>query len=150
VDDGGTPWYLRGAVRFDLSGISATATIVSAKLTLYSHPNPINGDLTNANSGSNNPMFIRRITSNWNGNTATWQTQPSTTAVNQISIPHTNQSFLNLVDVDVTQLVSDMRASGNFGFMMILQNESPYNIRQFCSSNHPTAAKHPKLVITYQ
>lgn len=147
---GGAPWYLRGAVKFDLSSIPANATILTAKLSLYSNPTPINGDQINANSGPSNGFFIRRITTSWDGNTATWQTQPSTTTTDQISIPHTTQSFLDLIDIDVKTLIDAMRTNGNYGFMMILQNEVAYNIRQFCSSNHSQAAKRPKLVITYQ
>jgi hypothetical protein len=142
--------YIRGAFKFDLSGIPANATIISAKLNLYSNPTPINGDLANANSGTNNSMFIRRITASWSGTTATWQSQPGTTTTDQLVIPHTNLSTLDLVDMDVTTLVNTMRTSGNYGFMMMLQNEAVYNIRQFCSSNHSNAAKRPKLVIIYQ
>jgi len=147
---GGAPTYLRGAFKFDLSGIPAGATIISAKLSLYSIPDPTNGDGINANSGTNNAMYIRRITSNWSGNTVTWQTQPATTTTDQLLIPHTNQSFLDLTDLDVKNLVDAMHTSGNYGLMMILQNETAYTIRQFCSSNHSNAAKHPKLVIVYQ
>ena len=147
---GGSTWYIRGAFKFDLSVIPASAIIVSAKLSLYSNPTPINGDLTNANSGSNNSMYIRRITTDWNGITTTWLTQPSTTTADQIVVPHTNLSSLDLVDIDVTTIVNAMRTSGNYGFMMLLQNETTYNIRQFCSSNHSDASKHPKLVIVYQ
>jgi len=147
---GGVPVYIRGSFKFDLSGIPAGATIISAKLTLYSIPDPTNGDQINANSGSNNAMYIRRITSNWDGTTVTWQTQPTTTTTDQILIPHTNQSFLDLTDLDVKNLVDGMRTNGNYGFMMTLQNEIAYTIRQFCSSKHINAAKHPKLVIVYQ
>jgi hypothetical protein len=148
--NGGNPTYLRGAFKFDLSGIPANATIISAKLSLYSNPTPINGDLVHANSGSNNAMYIKRITTNWSGLTSTWQTQPSTTTTDEISIPHTNQSILDLIDIDVKNLVDAMRTGGNYGFMMVLQNEAPLNIRQFASSHHSDVTKHPKLVIVYQ
>jgi hypothetical protein len=146
----GSPVYIRGSFKFDLSGIPVNATIISAKLSLYSIPDPTNGDLVNANSGTNNAMYIRRIITSWDGNTVTWQTQPATTTADQISIPHTNQAFLDLIDLDVKSLVDAMRTNGNYGFMMSLQNETIYNIRQFCSSFHSNAAKHPKLIIVYQ
>jgi K319L-like, PKD domain len=146
----GPTGYIRGAFKFDLSSIPANATIISAKLTLYSIPDPTNGDLVNANSGSNNAMYIRRITSSWNGNTVTWQTQPTTTTTDQILVPHTNQPFLDLTDVDVASQIDAMRTNGNYGFMLILQNETIYTIRQFCSPFHADASKHPKLVIEYQ
>lgn len=148
--NGGNSTTLRGAFRFDLSGIPANATINSAYLSLYSNPTPINGNLTDANFGSNNSMYLRRITGPWDGNTVTWQSQPATTTTDQIMIPHTALSTLDLTNIDVTALVNAMRGSSNYGFMIQLQNETPFNIRQFCSSNHSVAAKRPKLVVTYQ
>ena len=147
---GGVVIYIRGLFKFDLSSIPANATIVSAKLSLYSNPLPLNGDLVNANSGTNNSMFIRRITNSWNPQTTGWVNQPPTTTTDQVSIPHTSQPFLDLIDIDVKNLVVDMQNSGNNGFMIMLQNEAIYNIRDFCSSTNPDATKHPKLVITYQ
>jgi len=146
----GVTGYIRGSFKFDLSGIPANATIISAKLTLYSIHDPTNGDLVNANSGTNNAMYIRRITSNWDGNTVTWQTQPTTTTTDQILIPHTDQPFLDLTDLDVKSLIEAMRTNGNYGFMLTLQNETIYTIRQFVSPTHADASKHPKLVIEYQ
>ena len=147
---GGGATYVRGAFKFDLSGIPVNATIVSAKLSLYSIHDPINGDLINANSGANNAMYIRRISSNWNPSTVTWQTQPSTTTTNQLLVPHTNQAFQDLIDLDVKTLIETMRTNGNYGFMLTLQDETAYTIRQFCSSVHSDPTKHPKLVIEYQ
>ncbi len=146
---GGDPLLIRGATKFDLTGIPATATIVSAKLTLYSNPTPVNGDLVNANSGSDNSMWIRRLTSAFT-TSSTWATQPATETSTQVLIPHTAQPFFDLIDIDVTNIVNSMRTNGNYGFMMGLQNESIYNIRQFASSMHSNAAKHPKLVVVYQ
>ena len=147
---GGIPIVLRSIAQFDLSTIPANATIISAKLSLYSSPNPLNGNFVDANLGSNNSMYIRRVINSWNIGSASWLNQPSATATNQISIPHTNLSTLDLIDIDVKTLVNDMRATSNFGFMISLQNETYYNIRVFCSSFHASVAKHPKLVVVYQ
>lgn len=144
----GDPLYYRGLLRFDLSSIPSTATIVSAKLTLYSNPTPLNGNLVDANSGTNNSMYIQRISTSW-ASTVTWQNQPSTVTTYQILVPSTTQSRLDLVDLDVTNLVKDMQQLGNFGFMIKLQSETIYNCRIFCSSKYSDATKHPKLVIQY-
>jgi hypothetical protein len=58
--------------------------------------------------------------------------------------------MLDLVDMDVTAMVSRMQTNGNYGFMIQLQNEATYNSRIFCSSKFNVAAKHPKLVIVYE
>ncbi len=147
---GGETIYIRGLFKFDLSSIPANATIVSAKLSLYSNPTPLNGDFVSANLGPDNSMFIRRITNNWTPSTTNWLNQPPTTTTNQVSIAHTSQAFLDLIDVDVKNLVVDMRNSNNYGFMIMLQNEVIYNLRDFCSSTYPDASKHPKLEINYQ
>ncbi len=147
---GGTPLFTRGAFKFDFSSIPASATILSAKLTLYSNPTPTNGNLVDANSGSANALFLERITSSWNPATVTWANQPGSDAASQVSIPHTSLPFFDLVDIDVTSLVAAMSATNNYGFKIRLQNEVAYNIRIFASSRHSDATKHPKLVITYQ
>ena len=146
----GDPYYARAAFKFDLSSIPANATIVSAKLTLYTNPTPINGDHINANSGPNNSMFISRITANWSGATINWSNQPSVSTTDQISIAHTSQGFLDLVDVDVKNQVASMVSTNNYGFMIRLQNEVIYNSRVFGSSKYSDATKHPKLVVVYQ
>jgi len=147
---GGDVVYVRGLLEFDLSNIPANATILTAKLSLYSNPTPLNGDLVNANSGTDNSMFIRRVISDWVPSTTNWLNQPATTTSDQVSIPHTSQAVLDLEDIDVKNLVAAMQNGGNYGFMLMLQNEVAYNIRDFCSSTYSDATKHPKLVITYQ
>lgn len=144
------PGELRAAFQFDLSGIPANATILSAKLTLFSNPTPINGSGTAANSGTNNAFFIRRITAPWTASTSTWATQPATETTAQILMPHTSSAFLDLVDIDVKNLIIRMQTIANYGFKIQLQNEVYYNNRNFCSSKHADTSKHPKLVVTYQ
>ena len=145
---GGEPFIGRGLFKFDLSAIPANATIISAKLSLYSTPNPLNGNQVDANLGTNNAMYVERITSSWNS-TLSWPNQPLGDVGTQVSIPHTNQSTLDLIDVNVTNLVIPIIANNN-GFKIRLQNETIYNLRNFCSSKHANTAKRPKLVITYQ
>lgn len=146
----GVTIYQRGLFKFDLSSIPANATILSAKLSLYSNPTPGNGDLINANSGPNNAMLIQKVTSAWTPSTVKWVNQPNSTTQDQVLIPHTTSSFLDLVDVDVKNLVKSMVApNSNYGFLIRLQTEQIFNSRIFCSSFYPIAAKHPKIVIEY-
>jgi hypothetical protein len=147
---GGQTVYGRGAFGFDLSSIPANSTIVSARLTLYSNPTPLNGTLTVPNEGPANAMLIRRITNNWDPVSTYWLNQPSTTSTDQVLIPHTSQPSLDLVDIDVKNMVAAMVSNGNYGFMIQLQNEAIYNMRNFCSSTHAQTAKHPKLVVVYR
>ncbi len=146
----GFPYYIRAALQFDLSSIPVTASIVSARLFLYSDPTPSVGNFIDANSGSNNAFYIRRITSAWSVASSNWSTQPTTTTTDQILIAHTDQTFLDLPGIDVTALVSKMHTTTNYGFWIQLQNEVAYNIRQFASSINPAADKHPKLIVTYE
>ncbi len=150
--NGGTPVTLRELIKFDWSAIPQNATIVSATLSLYSHPAPTyNGNFNDANFGTNNSMILQRVTTDWSPATVTWFNQPAGASTNQISIPHTALTMLDL-NLDVTALVSTMvSTNANYGFLLRLQNETYYNIRQFVGSRttqHPT--KRPKLVIVYR
>ena len=144
----GNPVTVRGLFRMDMSSIPSHAKILSAKLSLYSNPTPINGDLVHANYGSDNSIFIQRVTSTWDS-TVRFPNQPSVDVASEISIPSTTQSFLDLTDIDVTSMVQTMVSNGNYGWMIRLQNEVYYNSRQFASSKYSDASKHPKLVIVY-
>jgi hypothetical protein len=145
---GGVTVGVRSVFRFDLSSLPAIP-VKSAKLTLYSNPTPGTANLTTPNFGSSNAMYIQRINVNWTTPGASWATQPTVDPTDEVSIPQTNASTLDLVDVDVTKLVNAMRTSGNYGFMIRLQNEVILNSRIFCSSKYADATKHPKLVLSY-
>jgi len=147
---GGTPLTTRGLFKFDLSSIPANATILTARLSLYSMPTPFLGNLIDANFGTSNAFYVERVTANWTPGVVTWQTQPGTDFGSQVTIPHTNLPFLDLVDIDVKNLVIPMATVANYGFKIRLQNEVIYNIRLFSSSRFSDASKRPKLVITYQ
>ena len=146
------PYTVRSLFKFDLSNIPSTATIVSANLYLYSYPPPLlNGDVNNANSGTNNSFTVQQVTSNWSSTGVTWFNQPAITTSNQVVVPTTNQSSLDL-NLDVKNMVSSMvSGNSNYGFLLKLQSETIYTSRIFVSSNNTTyTTKHPKLVVVYK
>ncbi|HEY6956839.1 MAG TPA: DNRLRE domain-containing protein, partial [Flavisolibacter sp.] len=132
-----------------LSSIPSSATITSAKLTLFSTTTPLNGDLIHANSGPDNTMLIQRVTGSWSEATTNWANQPGGDAASQIVIPHTTQPFLDLVDIDVTNQVKAMVAGSNNGFLLKLQTEAIYNSRLFYSMKAADTTKRPRLVVQY-
>lgn len=142
---------MRGIVKFDLSNIPQNATILSAKLSVYSIPTPLNGDHVHANYGTDNTLLIQQITTMWYPSQVNWVHQPSTTTTGQIEIPSTTSPYLDLVDIDVTNLLSGMvNNNANYGFLLRIKNEVIYNCRIFCSSKFSDATKHPKLIVTYK
>jgi hypothetical protein len=146
----GSPLLLRTVIRFDLSDIPANATILSARLSLFSNPRPLNGNHKDANSGTMNAIYLERITEPWTNPGVNWLNQPPVSSRHRLSIPHSPDAFQDLENLDVTSLVTDMVREGNYGFIMRLQQERTYTIRNFCSSRDPDPQKHPRLVIRYR
>jgi hypothetical protein len=137
----------RSIISFNLSQIPANATINAAKLSLYAW---------DTNTGllqhyGSNAGWLERVTSAWNEFTVTWNSQPSTTTLNRVELPISTSGTQNYLDLNVTQLVSDMIANptSSYGFMLKLQTEEAYRRLNFCSSDHPIQALHPKLEIQY-
>jgi hypothetical protein len=148
--DGGSPVTVRQLLKFDLSSIPSNAVITSATLNLYSEVPPLNGNLTDPNYGSNNSMYLQQVTSAWSTSTAKWSNQPTVSTANELSIPTTSSSVLDL-NLNVTDMIASMvNNNANYGFLLRLQNETMYNSRIFCSSNNADASKHPKLEVIYQ
>lgn len=147
--NGGNAVETRSLLKFNLSGIPATATIKSAKLSLYAVPHPVNGDGVHADLGSDNAVYIRRITANWSSANLTWSNQPGTTPANQVLLPVTTNNWTDYTDLDVTGLIQDMVANGNFGMLLQLKTLNLYNIQNFASSKYSDASKHPRLTVEY-
>ncbi|MEP7377813.1 MAG: DNRLRE domain-containing protein [Chitinophagaceae bacterium] len=143
-----------------LSNIAPTATILSAKLSLYGSTSSLSLPLGNSyypgspyNSSGTNDCWLKQVTGNWSESTITWNNQPATNETTRIAIPaSTSQWGYNVLDIDVTNMVKDMvnNANSNNGFCIMLQNETYYRSMTFGSSDNVDPAKRPKLVITYQ
>jgi len=148
--NGGNEVVHRSLINFDLSNIPNGSTILNSELYLYSDQNstayPNGHDLT---SGSNS-CVIKRIISSWTENSVTWNSQPGTSVVNQVTIPQSTSSFQDYI-INVTSLVQDMidDASNSFGFRINLQDETSYRRLVFASQDNVDITIHPKLVITY-
>lgn len=78
-------------------------------------------------------------------------TQPSATEVNQVLVEGATDPQQNFPKMDVTQLVRDyfLDRDKGFGLLLKLQNESPYKVLLFASSDHPNQQLRPKLVVYY-
>ncbi|WP_028786885.1 DNRLRE domain-containing protein [Terrimonas ferruginea] len=149
---GGGNFIGREIVKFDMSTIPSAATIVSANLYLYSYPSPtINGNLQDANFGSDNSMLVQQITSNWSASTVTVNNMPSVNTAGQIVVPSTTQPRLDL-DLNVKDMVQSMvSGNANYGFLLRMQTEAAYKSRLFVSSYNTThTTLHPKLVVVYR
>lgn len=138
----------------ELSNIPSNAVIVSATLRLYG----VTSDRNTSYSGApasyyENTVVVQQVTSPWNENTVTWNTQPSTTTANQFIIPQStsqyNWNYTNSSS-ELVAMVQNMVSGNNYGFMLRLQTEQHYRNMVFASSDHPDASLHPELEVTYK
>lgn len=140
----------RAFFAFDFSNIPAQAIITSAKLSLYFNPTD-EYESFHVHSGTND-IHIERVITAWNESTITWNNQPTTSLSNRISLPPSASPTQDYLDIDVTNMAIDMHNPeiGNHGFMIRMMDESNYyKSVLFASSDHPNAALHPKLEVTW-
>lgn len=129
---------------FGISKIPANATITYALLLMCRDTN-----YTNPYHSGDNAMIIQRITSSWEENTVTWNTQPLTTTTNEVIVPATISPDQNF-NIDITNLVTDMIQDPNsYGFMIKLQTEDPYRQVVLASNDHISNTFHPKIELCY-
>src|SRR5258706_2374907 len=144
----GVPGVERSLMNFSWSLIPAGATITSASLALYGNV----GSTENhwPLSGSN-ASYIQRVTSAWIATTVTWNNQPTTDAIDQVSLPQTVGQYDDYLNIDVTALVRDIvNNPGTYhGFMFLVQNENYYRRMMFKSAHQTDTARFPTLTINY-
>lgn len=142
---GGSPTKNRVYMRLDLSGIPNNSVISEAYLELYS---------IQAQSTSNNKVWLRKVTVPWVDTTITWNNQPF-----DILSPDflTTDPFIpagsdGLKEVDITDWIVEALTAGqtDFSFLMCLDDESGgYVSQKFASYENATIAQRPKFVVTY-
>ncbi len=146
---GGIPGVLRTLIEFDLSVIPNGAAIISADLSLFFNPTSANAG--HSNLSGPNTSILQRVTSSWDEMTVTWNTQPTTTTGNEVTLAQSISNTQDYPDIDVTALVQDMvnNPSTSFGFMIRLITESYYRSLLFASSDNADSTNWPKLEICY-
>ncbi len=144
----GAPSMVRSLLRFPLDTIPPEDVVLTAHLSI--HHDPISIENSHSSLSGPNSGLVQRITSAWDEQTVTWNTQPSATAIGQVIIPATTSPTLDLLDIDVTGLVIAMMEQGDHGFLLRLGTESYYRSLVLASSDHPDKDLHPMLVITHQ
>lgn len=154
----GHPVYGRAFIKFKgLSQIPPTSQVVSATLHLTGITDP-NISMPQGDSyypGSiyplDNSVIVAGITENWGAKTLTWNNQPSTTLKGAQIIPASTQQWGYNVDVDVTQLVSEMVAHPvkNYGFELQCRVEKKYRSMGFYSTQYADSTKRPTLIVDY-
>ena len=149
---GGSQSIKRCFVGFDLSSIPTNAVIDSAFFSLYfsqtfldTYPGFTTGHI------GDNSLFIKRITSTWTETGITWNTQPSTTNINQLLIPAATNERQNYPKMNVKNMVADMvvNPTNSYGFMIMHQVENPYKLTVFTTSEDNNPNIRPKLQLYY-
>lgn len=138
---------VRSLIEFNLTSIPVGTTVIEARLSFYFQPTSNEG-----NHSGNNTAYLRRITTAWDEAVVTWNNQPPTTTLGQVSLAATATSTQNHLNINVTAMVQDMvsNPATNFGWMLLLQNEAIFRKLILTSSDYlPNPSLRPKLVITY-
>jgi hypothetical protein len=143
----GNFFIMRSLLKFDLSSIPSGAIITDAKLSLRCN---IYSGHAQLQSGENT-SYLQKITSPWQENTVTWNSQPSTTPLNQVVLPTSLINTEDYLNIDVTTLINEMFAdqNQNYGFMLKLSTEDLFRCVVFSSSDCADNVLWPKLVVTY-
>jgi hypothetical protein len=132
-----------------LDGMPDSATIVSAKLSLYGIS--VGTAAPQGNSiGIDNSAWIQRITTDWNPDSVTWNTRPTSVEDNEATIPASTTVWNNdALNIDVTALVNDLLNTNNYGFALQGKIEQLYRTMSFASCKVADPTRRPKLVVVY-
>lgn len=151
----GTLATFRSYIKFTgLNTIPTNANVTSAKLYLYGKSSSLtfpsgNSSYPGSGNAENSSIIKRVIGGDWTQTALTWNTMPATTDVGQASITASTTQWNYSTIVDVTAMVKEMVAhpTTNYGFCIMLANESPYRSLVFATSEASDPNIRPKLIV---
>ncbi|WP_437730271.1 DNRLRE domain-containing protein [Sorangium sp. So ce1335] len=135
-----TGGYSRSLLRFDLGGVPAGATVVSATLSLFQ----------NYKSGSNSIVSVLRATAPWSEGTSTWSSfgaafDPAPVATFEVLGGGSSGTRA----IDVRGLVQDWISSEAPNYGLVLDDLTDPGATEFRSSNSPYVTQRPALTVCY-
>lgn len=145
--NGGVFGIKRAFLRFDLSIVPAGAVVTAARLSLFFNPDDAI-ESVDEHSGDNS-WVLQRVVGSWDPTITTWNTQPTVTAQNAVTVPATTSSTQDFENIDVTTLVQDMIVAGESGFRVSLVDEQLYRMLILASGEDTDANRHPRLEVDY-
>ena len=143
----------RSLIWFDLSTVPKAAVIKKVVLKLF-YDIPIPWDSTivvTSSSGATKPAgLLQQIIEPWEESKVTWNNQPKTTELNQVSIAPFVRN-VNFIEIDVTGLFvsSATNTLPNYGLLFKLNQNDKFKGFRFTSSDYTDATMRPKLSIQY-
>ncbi len=137
----------RALLHFDLSQFAPGTQIQSATLDLHAFgPSGV----YNGHTGTLNSAVIQPVTNAWQEMVVTWNSQPSYSSLNNVSLAASTNPLQDYLGINVTAMVQNMidNPSTNFGMGLMLQQEVITNLLLFASRENPDSALHPMLHVT--
>ncbi len=149
----GRPFSVYAYLKFDLGCIPEDAIVKSAKLSLY--PDTVHnlygqGKYNSESPGHStlsgtNAFYIQKITEEWGEMSVNWYSKPGLDETHQVVVkgsdvvdentPEEYQSGPEkyFLDMEIVDLINDIREGDNFGIGLKMQNESYYREVNFRS-----------------
>ena len=124
----------RPLYQFDLSGVPASATLVSATLRIWVTDN------------ESQAVTVHRITQSWAENSLTWANSSGVSHIATSSGTFTPATVSRYYDVDVTALVTQWR-SGTANYGVLLKLAGTNTQAAFTSREWATVSQRPQLVV---
>lgn len=163
---GGIEQKIRSFLKFDLSEfgrIDSAVIPTSATLNLYYYRNAVtDDDHINPGDANGNSFVIERIVQDWAEDTIRWMDPVSSgnlrmprasrgsDAADRIVVPATTSPTQD-VTVNISEMVRFwmLNPDSNFGFRIMLIDESTERQVHFCSSDYPDQQYRPQITIDF-